>query len=748
VSCSSPEKPEPVPPQPDTTATDATQDTQINDVSDSTDTSIPDTFIDVPPPPPPPPVKTFVDCDAGHYSWVKQTLPILLGRRAAGIHEVRFLAQVAEKTSRRDLALALMEDPLFEKRWADWLMDEVRINRDGDKKHDECYGDPLLSDDNGQLAAFIRDNVPLDSDPEMTFNMKDVLLSSIRLDDLTPFYRAHLFAMMAKPITGANVGALEMDITRRQDFGEIFEATYLHRSSVCATCHNSAWSTTDSPDPTKDHHWPIGGLFEKGVYGSSAGRPEMDLFTMFRHLNVVRNKNGTRPWKMHESCGRFNRPEDIPTDPAEIEAFFVIDQGLKASMWDTEAALQLGVESLRYDGLYVNPTTLEIEGNEAFAYMMSVRIANRVWREVFGYPLTLVHYFPRNVAQRDILLEISNHFVAEGWSLKTLLADIVTHPLYNESAPIDGCGPDHPYLMPMVFNPWTDIEPIENERGNSVGDIVHRHNARIMLSMAQHALNWPKPIAYPEGQDKLFQQSIGIFLKDGEPGFSGVDFQGLLSWEKQFGACKSLAALTFEEGPLSCVGKCGDPGGKDDPCYCDSLCEEYGDCCDNYQALCVDELEESPTGGQDWIARMLLTAQKFAPESGEPPTLVRDIAIALKDRLINTPDIIDWKEEALLSSLFGVTSIDTAIGIIPELPTKTRALCGILLQSPQYLLTGLAPADQSTTPRLVVDGDTYQSRCESWAQTILASMKHTVTCSADSMTIVPIQPDENQDDQE
>ena len=742
AGCPSPQKTTPTTPPIPQDATDVMQDSGADDAPDSSNTTdttpTEDIALDIPPPPPPPP--TYIDCDAGHLSWVKQALPILLGRRATGIHEVRLLAQIAEKTGRRDLALTIMEDPLFEERWANWLMDEVRINRDGDKKHSQCYGAPMLDDDTGQLAAFIRDNVPLDSNPETNFNMTDVLLSSLRLDDLTPFYRAHLFAMMAKPITGANVAALEMDITRRQDFGEIFEATYLHRSSVCATCHNSAWSTTDSADPATDYHWPIAGLFEKGVYGASSGRPEMDLFTMFRHLNVVRKEEGVRPWSMHESCGRFNRPENIPTDPVEIEAFFIVSQGLSASMWDTEAALQLGIESLRYDGLYVNPNTLEIEGNEAFAYMLSVRIANRVWREVFGYPLTLVHYFPRNKAQRDILIELTNHFIAEGWSLKTLLADILTHPLFNETAPIDGCGPDHPYLMPPVFNPWTDIEPIENEQGNSVGDIVHRYNARVMLSMAEHALHWKKPTAYPEGDDKLFQKSIGIFLKDGEPGFSGVDFQGLLSWETKYGACSSQAETTFQEGPLSCVGKCGDPGKDGDPCYCDSLCEEYGDCCDNYQALCVEELEGNETGGEDWISKLIATAQNYEPNESEAPIQIQDLAASIKDRLISTPDIVEWEEQILISALFGAASLDTAIEEIDNVETKTRALCGILLQSPQYLLTGIAPPDQVTSPRLIINNETYQSRCEFWATSILKTMNQSVTCESNSVSIQPIDP--------
>ena len=36
-----------------------------------------------------------------------------------------------------------------------------------------------------------------------------------------------------------------------------------------------------------------------------------------------------------------------------------------------------------------------------------------------------------------------------------------------------------------------------------------------------------------------------------------------------------------------CEGNCGGYSYSDD-CYCDDACTTYGDCCDNYQAVCVD----------------------------------------------------------------------------------------------------------------------------------------------------------------
>ena len=278
--------------------------------------------------------------------------------------------------------------------------------------------------------------------------MLDVLLSSIELDDLSPFYMGHLFAMMMKPITGANVAALEMDITRRQDFGENFEAIYLNRNVVCAGCHNSEWGTTDNPDPEKDLHHPTPGLVEKALYGASTGRPEMEVYSAFRRLGIVTD-NGTRPWGINSACGELVNQQNVSDDPADYTTYFGSDLGKTASIWDVEALLRDGFDSLRSSGmLAINPDTGEVPADEAFAYMVSMRIVNQVWREVMGYGLTLVHYFPRNTAQKDLLLQLTNHFVMEQWSLRTLLLDVVTHPLYNDTAPMAGCGEaGHAYIL-------------------------------------------------------------------------------------------------------------------------------------------------------------------------------------------------------------------------------------------------------------------------------------------------------------
>ena len=49
-----------------------------------------------------------------------------------------------------------------------------------------------------------------------------------------------------------------------------------------------------------------------------------------------------------------------------------------------------------------------------------------------------------------------------------------------------------------------------------------------------------------------------------------------------------------EPGPDSCVDHCGGPS-EDRSCWCDTFCEGIGDCCDNYAFVCVEECPD-PNG--------------------------------------------------------------------------------------------------------------------------------------------------------
>jgi hypothetical protein len=623
----------------------------------------------------------LAQCDAGDAAWVKRAMPFLLGRNPASSREVAVWVDLIGATDRATAARSMMAMAGYEDRWAGWFMDQVRVNRIGSKKHSTCYGSAKQPGDSGQIAAFLRDSIPGGGSPGGSYNMTDVLYSSLRLDDLTPFYRAHLFAMMAKPLTGANVAELEMDLTRRQDFGEIFSAVYTHRSVVCAGCHNSQWAVTDSGDPALDRHWPIEGLFEQAIYGNSSGRPEMEVYSMFRRLHVF-SSTGASPWGIDTSCGTFKLSAQIPDDPAAYDAFFIEPRGKKATIWEVEAALHAGVEQLRDTGLEVDPATLAIGGDAAFAYLLCTRIVDQIWREATGYPLTLVNYFPRSEAQHGILKELTDDFVSEDFSLRALLADIVTHPLFNQKMPIEGCGPAaHPYILPRVFNPWS-LEQSGDEVANSVGDALHRPSARVLLRKIEFALGWPAHSKWPSGAAEEFQKALGVFLKDAEPGFDGVDFQGLLTWENAYGACADQS------------------------------------------------------GGTDWIDQLVAKAQ--AQEAAQPGSVtVRDVVLALEDRLVSEPSV-PAAEAQLIAALYGVPVLDTPISQAVGWAARTRVVCGALLESPRFLLTGPgSPVDGPFVELDLTVGDTsYVQLCAQAASAAQAGAGLSVACSAGSLSVL------------
>jgi hypothetical protein len=627
------------------------------------------------------PETPWEDCDAGDVAWAKRAIQVLLGRNPTGLQEARVIARMVGETDRETVAWQLTKMAPYTARWRDFFMDEVRINRVGDKAHYDCYSSMPNTGDGGNIAEHIRDNPPGVPYPGGSlFDMSNVLASSLDLDDLTPFYRAQLFAMMSKPITGANVAALELDITRRQDFGVIFSAVYTHRGVVCAGCHNSLWGVTNNADPEKDKHWELPGLFEKAIYGESTGRDEMEVYSAFRHLGVAGGSQ--RPWNMSEGCGTFTSKDNISIDPANIDAYLVSAIGKTGSIWDVEAALHAGVNGLREDGLQMDPDTKEVDPNEGFAYLLATRVVNQVWQEVYGYPLTLVHYIPRNKEQRDLLLDLTTIFVEESFSLRTLLVSMLVNPLFNQLDPAEGCGGFGGYILPPVFNPWVLDEPDLEMHENSTGDGVHRKSARVLLRSIANALDWPGGSIYPNSNEEEFQKAIGVFVKDAEPGFLGVDFQGMLSWESRYGAC------------------------------------------------------ENQKSGVDWILRLLDGMGNYQVITGEPATL-RQVLIAMKDRIFTEP-FISEEEAVYIASFFEIESLDIPAAELDDLQGNLRKFCGVLTESPQFLLAGTtANMNDWVPPSVVVNELDFATTCETLTGEIFAGWE--VNCDEENFSLSPME---------
>ncbi len=631
-------------------------------------------------------------CDAGDEAWVKQAIPLIQGRKPEGMREVRLLVSMIEQIDasggdgREVVARGLASGDAYIDRWYDVFFEQLRINRIEIKANYGCYGVRSSAADDGDLAAFIRDNDPTGPGFDSSFSVRDVIESSLRLDDITPAYRADLFARMARPLQGANVSQTEIEIVRRANYGEIFETAYLGRRIGCLECHNSEESVTFNPDPEQNHFWAIPGKFERAIYGEAQGRPEAELYAAFRWSGFVVENGGTRPWGMNSSCGNFAEGYngDLLGDPAYLGG----ELPAAAQLFDIDPLFKDGLKSIADSGL-VTGRDLAVEADQALAFLLAVNITNNVWKEMMGYPLTLAHSFPRNAKQLEILQELSELFIAERFSVRELLVAIATHPYFNQDSP-DACGASSAYNLQPVWDPFSVTSGDPTARLNSVGDRVQRYSAWVLVDSAARTMWWDRPQRIGDGGIPAygFLRDQGIFVKDALPGFNGVDLGSLLSWENRLAKGKSPNLGGACTGPLG--GECAD---------------------------------------FEWIELML-------NEGAGQGATIRDAAIAIKDRLITEPELAGAAEEAVIADLFGV-ELDAGIGEADAglVEAGARRYAGLLLNTPQFMLAGVPSRDQdpAADPSIVVAGTGTVELCEVLAPAILGDF--TWSCAADGVKL-------------
>lgn len=667
--------------------------------------------------PPANPTHVWTECQASDQAWVRRALLAVSGRRGWGQAEVNAYEDILKgvraadrkaagkfgdigaslpseggdiENGKRLIARAMMQENAFRERWSDFLMDALRVVRIEIKSQQSCYGPPNPNAlDDGTLARFVRDNDSSNgATPLPNFTMGQLLSSAIQLDDLSVVYRAHLFAMMSLPIYGANVSFEAMERIQRQDFGTIFSTSYLHRDLVCLACHNSEFSVTYNEDPALNRAWPTPGLFEQALFGASNGKHPADevptkgpddlrFYSMFRVVNVVGGNQ--RPWGWSGQCGGFNVPQQ--PDPLNIDAYFAgihstpaePQKGLYASIWDVERALHRGVDKLAAHGLTRLGAGKLGDEDEAFAYLVAQTIVEKVWNEIIGSRLTVANYFPRTQVQRDVLMTLTEHFVATHFSLKTLIEDILAHPVFNMRSPDEGCGASA-YEMPNVLDPWTVSESDLGKRANSPADGVFALSSRLLVRSLHRAMEWAYLPEYPQQeQDEIFQVSIGYFIKDADPGFRGLDFQGRLSYEDNY-----------------------------------ATCTPYGN-------------------NNDFIKKIVATA------AATPGATTSDAIIALKDRLLGEPSI-DAGEQADLDALLQ-KPINGPVDVA-SLEGSLRTVCGVLVSSPQFMMGGLAPKDTRDVPKLSPPEINYGGTCGYLAGFLGGTTPaYTVTCANGAVTI-------------
>lgn len=158
------------------------------------------------------------ECDAGDLNWSRRAITALLGRKPVGLAEAQAVTDLAAVAGRKVAAQTLMQHPDFMPHWSTWLTDELAVNRTGYKRQKPCFDAPLLPKVDADLAIFVRDHQPEVDKFAQPFRLIDLLKSALQLDDLSPIYRAHLFALVAHPLTQCNNPTIEeLDLERRAD---------------------------------------------------------------------------------------------------------------------------------------------------------------------------------------------------------------------------------------------------------------------------------------------------------------------------------------------------------------------------------------------------------------------------------------------------------------------------------------------------------------------------------------------------
>jgi hypothetical protein len=634
----------------------------------------------------------FTECAGDPGSFVRQSFLALDGRRPKSQAEVDVYVDLYEATKaagsdpKEAVARAIMEQPEFADRWLEATMDAIHVQRLDVQNEATCWDTSDRATVDASLATAVRMmGATTQGDGKGNWTMLDLAKSALVLDDLTPIYRAQLFSMVAHPIPAANVPAVEAELARRADFGETFDSAYLHRDIVCLGCHNSEHSVTDSDDEAADRHWPVPGLAELAVYGMSTGIAPDRAHAPFRVDGFVMDRSGSRPWGWDAQCGMFSAI--VGDDPADVDGKFASLSGKRSTVYTLEQALARGFDKLRGAAPPIDANGGISDPDVALAWLVTLKMTEDVWKKTTGTSLTIANYFPRNQASSELLNSLATRYTQSGYSLKALLVAIVQSDYFNRKPAELGCG-KNPYTYPAVYDPWVtaDADPIK--RRNGPGDLVTAIDARTLVATTKAALEWTEPPMasrfpdYGDGcetetcaqmqnycssfgsccnaakacmangmlpsEEVPFERGVGIFLRNSEQGFRGLDFQARLVWENRYGNCARPRWVT-----------------------------------------------------SDFIDKIVAAA------AADPSATVGDVVAAIKDRLIGEPGVFDGSESAALASIFGKALDQPAAGVTAD---QARVLCGALLESPQFLLQGIAGRG-GDRPKLTPEGARYDAVC-------------------------------------
>jgi hypothetical protein len=601
-------------------------------------------------------------CPGSDEAFAFRALRLIEGRRPHGVRELAVLAgfvrrlDAAGLPGRELVARGLTRNDRYLARWRTFLLDHLQVPRLGSTAHHACYGHPGPAAADPRLAAHLRDHGPdVPVPPDLSgWTLADLFDSSLRLDDPTPLLRAHLLAREQRPLGGNNVSDVDLERARRVHLGRGFEAAYLGRRLECLACHDSSDHTpVDSDDPALDRSWPVLPGLEDSVYGPPAGRDEDRSYAAFRIAHFL--DGPLRPWGWGD-CGGVDPGR--AGDPLAIAGHLAGPLPPGAHALDLEARLRGGFDLLREDGLAAaadDPTA-------SLAAMVALNLADAVWREAAGRPLTMAHGQPRNEHQRRVLSDLSERFIGESFSLRELVVAVAIHP-YLDLAEPDSCAG----ALPPVLDPFA--------ADNHAGDGLRREDPWRLFDAAADALGWPTHRRFPlpyGWSDEPLVRALGVYLDDSEPGHRGHDLVGALAWE-----AATAAAV--------------------DPDWRGELPQDH-----------------DPT--RDVIGRFVDLAR------ADPSATVEELALALQDRLLQET-AFTAAERPAISALLALP-LDARAADLPAdaLERALRRLAGALLSAPQFVLAGLPPPPGSQPPRLVLPDATTAALCERYAPAILGDL--------------------------
>lgn len=329
------------------------------------------------------------------------------------------------------------------------------------------------------------------------------------------------------------------------------------------------------------------------------------------------------------------------------------------------------------------------QGADAFAFVVAQGIANRVFEETMGGPLTVPHGLPRNASQRRQLdLLTRTVFLQNNWSLKSLLVEIMQLPEFSAAPVAEYLSP---YVFPLTSNPWGQLDMRGKQLGdsrytqhlpanwdqqqNGVGDRLVRMRAQTLLRSAYTALGWGTPeVRFPTGALRSSARAMGLALDSSQPGTRITSLQDLLRWEATFGLCEKPAGVATDF---------------------------------------IDHLTTHAAGRTR-----------------------RELVMALRDRIINDSNPLSTGstgEEGTLTTLLG-GSLDATLASGAGLDAPLRQVCGTLFISPQFLLQGFGVptiGPRPWLPAMAFQGESTSAQqvCEQYSPLATAA-GWVLTCTA------------------